>query len=164
MMVHNCNIVDVEVVTISGRDVCGLKVALTTSQQENYHIIRAHWQKFNKQLRDRKLQQNIKWQKFGVITKVDGAYFYLSAIHRVAENPGFTTIRIEGGKYAKFCHRGSLQGVKLTVYDIYKTKIPRSDLKIDMERSLIHFEQYDDRFHWNRSDSIIDIYVPLMHE
>ncbi|CAB1069482.1 hypothetical protein D1AOALGA4SA_684 [Olavius algarvensis Delta 1 endosymbiont] len=24
-----------------------------------------------------------------------------------------------------------------------------------------HFERYDSRFHWNRSDSIVEIYLPL---
>jgi len=153
---------DSEIVAKPDIDICGLQTELTKSQKENYQIIRANWQNFNKQLRAKNLKSNKNWEKFGVITKTDESYYYLSAIKSYNEIPGFKNYKIEKGRFAKFCHTGILQSIKLTVQDIYKNKIPESDLKIDLKRSLIHFEHYDNKFHWNSNDSIIEIFVPLL--
>ncbi len=154
---------NIEIVTKSDIDVCGLQTELTVSQIENYQIIRAHWKNFNNQLRILKLKSKKNWEKFGVITKVNGSYWYLSAILLDTDIIGFKNFTIGSGKYAKFCHQGNLQSIRFTIHDIYRIIIPKSKLKIDMERSFIHFEHYDQMFHWSSRDSIIEIYVPLIN-
>jgi predicted transcriptional regulator YdeE len=153
----------IEIVSKPDITICGLQTKLTTSQKENYQIIRSNWQNFNKQLRINNLKSNKNWEKFGVITKTDESYFYLSGIQFSTEIIDFKNYKIKNSNFAKFFHKGDLQSIRSTVHDIYKNRIPNSDLKIDLKRSLIHFEHYDHRFHWSRSDSIIEIFVPLLN-
>lgn len=153
---------DIEIVTQPDIDVCGLQTEITRSQQENYRIIRTHWRNFNTHLRARDLKRTKNWEKFGIITHINDKYSYLSAIKKTAEIPGFKSYTIAGGEFAKFCHQGNLESIRFTILDIYKNKIPRANYKIDLDRALIHFEHYDHRFHWDRKDSIIEIYVPLI--
>lgn len=153
---------DVKIVSKTDIYLGGLKVELTASQKENYRIIREHWHYFNSQLRIRKITTDLNWVKYGVFTKVHGVYYYLSAIPADYEIVGFESFVIAGGQFAKFCHQGSLREIKSTVNDIYRSILPKYGLKIDERRSFIHYEQYDNRFYWNRSDSIIEIFVPLV--
>jgi predicted transcriptional regulator YdeE len=147
--------------TVNGLSVCGLKTELSTSQKENYNIIRKHWKKFNNALRNRKLTQGANWKKYGISQKLNDRYFYLSAIPMDIKISGFENIEIEKGTFAHFQHIGSMELISETIYNIYKRIIPESFLNIDKERTLLHYEYYDYRFHWNKSDSIIDIYVPV---
>ena len=152
---------DFEIVTKVDIHIAGLWVELTASQRENYWIIRRHWQHFNKQLQKRNLTVQRNWQKYGVFTKVNGTYLYLSAIPAKGEIAGFENLVIAGGQFAKFCHKGSLQLIRSTVHNIYRNILPQSSLKIDVHRSLKYYEHNDYRFHWDRSDSIIEIFVPV---
>ena len=101
-----------EIVPKNAIDVYGLQTELTTSQKQNYRIIREHWQNFNNELRIRKLNSDENWQKFGITTKVDGKYFYLSAIPAGMEISDFENFKITGGNFACFHHKGSLELIK----------------------------------------------------
>ncbi len=153
-----------EIVTKKSFKVCGLEVELTTSQQENYRIIRKHWQNFNNELRLKKIKSGKNWQKFGITTKKNNQYSYLSAIPSNSDVLGFKTFNISQGKFACFCHIGSMELMKSTFHKIYKEVIPMSDIKIDEKRFFLHYEQYDYRFHWNKTDSVIEIFVPIVYE
>ena len=141
--------------------VCGLTRLLTRSQQKNYGIISNHWRMFNQELRSRKLWQGKDWKKYGITYQHDGNYYYMAAIQESAALNGFLSLEITDGMYAHFQHQGSMELLKATYYKIYKQTIPQHQLVIDKSRTILHYEQYGSRFHWNRSDSIIDIYVPL---
>ena len=145
-------------------EICGLQTELTTSQQENHKIITKHWQVFNNKLSSRKINSGENWKKFGITTKKNNRYFYLSAISipAKADISSFTVFNMAGGKFACFHHKGKLEFIKSTIHNIYKNIIPMSNLKIDKKRFLIHYEQYDNRFHWNKTDSVIDIFVPII--
>jgi hypothetical protein len=38
--------------------------------------------------------------------------------------------------------------------------IPKLGLNLE-QTNFLHFEKYDERFHWNRSSSIIELWIPL---
>ena len=62
-----------------------------------------------------------------------------------------------------FSNKGKMEDIKNTIFEIYKVILPKSNLKIEdqTKAGFIHFEKYDYRFKWNKSDSIIDIYLPI---
>ncbi len=150
-----------EIVTKNDFKVSGLQTELTRSQDNNYRIIREHWQRFNYELRIRNIQLGKNWEKYGVTKKEDDRYFYFSAIPANKQVPDFKTSNLTGGKFMRFQHNGRIELIKSTVYNIYKRIIPISGLKVDLMRSFLHFEHYDSRFHWSRADSVIDIYIPI---
>ena len=139
----------------------GLSVKLTKSQNENYGIITNHWRKFNNELKINRKGSDRNWGKYGLTYKKIDCYFYMPAVLLKIPNPNFEPITISGGEYAKFLHKGDMKLLKTTIYNIYKKIIPNSDLQIDNERILLHYEHYDFRFKWNKNDSLIDIYVPI---
>jgi len=140
----------------------GMSIELTTSQIENYGIIRKHWMNFNSILKSAKYNSKSNWTKYGITFKIDGKYFYMSAIPCNECYQDFKNIDISEGLFARFQHNGSMEKIKTTVYDIYKRIIPEKQLHVDSERSILHFELYDYRFQWNKDNSIIDIYLPVI--
>ncbi len=146
--------------------VCGLVTELTKSQTENFEIIQNHWSEFNSELKRRKLNQNGgNWTKYGITFKTDKKYFYLTAItvtnFIIPDN--FIHLEIPKGEYEIFTHKGKMENIKNTLFEIYKVILPKSNLKIEdqTETGFIHFEKYDYRFKWNNPNSIIDIYLPI---
>jgi predicted transcriptional regulator YdeE len=150
-------------------NVCGLVTELTKSQIKNFYIIQNHWTEFNAELKKRKLNQNdANWTKYGITLKIEKKYLYLTAIpvanFVIPEN--FTHLEIPKGEYEIFTHKGKMENIKKTLFDIYKIILPKSDLKTEdqTKTGFIHFEKYDYRFKWNKPDSIIDIYLPIKTE
>jgi len=141
--------------------VIGLEVELTKSLNENHKIIANHWKRFNQELRIRQVKLADNWLKFGVTKKVDDQYFYLTAIPKKLEVAGFSEEALKDGEYMCFEHRGHMGLLKSTVNNIYKKVIPESDFNIDENRTVIHYEEYDHRFLWNKPSSLIRIYVPV---
>jgi predicted transcriptional regulator YdeE len=150
-----------EIVTKEGFRVCGLNTELTTSQNENYKIIRGHWQKFNNELKVRKVKSEKDWVKYGITKKIEGKYLYITAIPFDIGIKDFEVEEINGGKFICFRHTGRMELIKSTIHRIYRQIIPASDFNVDGKRTMVHYEQYDYRFSWNKSESIIDIYVPI---
>jgi len=144
----------------------GLVTELTKSQTENFEIIQKHWVNFNKELKKIKLNKNGEnWTKYGITFKKNGVYFYLSAIPKNIDiTPDhFIDKEIPKGEYELFTHKGKMENIKNTIFEIYKVIIPKSNLKIEdqIKSGFIHFEKYDYRFQWNNPTSEIDIYLPL---
>ncbi len=145
---------------------CGLVTELTNSQTENFIIIQNHWRDFNYQLKKYNLNQNGgNWEKFGITFKTNSKYYYLTSIpsvNKVFPNH-FTCLEIPKGEYEVFTHKGKMENIKHTIYEIYKVVLPKSNLRIEDHKKtgFLHFERYDYRFHWNKSTSVIDIYLPL---
>ena len=140
----------------------GLEVKLTTSQSQNLEIIKKHWQYFNHQLKINQVELQNNWLKFAITKKINNEYFYLTAIPYIIDIKGFKKEEILGGDFINFEHIGALNLIKFTLLNIYKKFIPNSSFKLDNNRKLIHFEQYDNRFKWNKPNSIIEIYLPLL--
>jgi predicted transcriptional regulator YdeE len=145
---------------------CGLVVELTNSQTKNFGIIQKHWKDFNYQLKKYGLNQNGgNWEKYGITFKTNGKYYYLSSIP--TENQvipdHFTCLEIPKGDYEIFTHKGKMENIRHTIFEIYKIILPKSNLKIEEQTKagFFHFEKYDYRFQWDNANSIIDIYLPL---
>lgn len=150
-----------ESVKINEISVCGMIVELTTSQNENFTIISQCWKNFNVQLRHKKMWQGKDWAKYGITKKIDGKYFYMTAIESAEDVAGFDNEIISAGEFMCFQHVGSLERIKLTISEIYRNVIPSLNIKLDAKNTLAHYERYDYRFNWNDPDSILDIYVPI---
>ena len=43
---------------------------------------------------------------------------------------------------------------------VYKEIIPKNNILVE-NRQFVYFEKYDYKFHWNREDSVIEIYIPI---
>ena len=150
-----------EIVNIEPLSCSGLAIQLTTSQDKNFDIIKKHWQNFNRLLKINGINQGKEWTKYGITQKVEGKYLYITAIPFNGAVNDFAKINIHGGSYCRFTHRGNMGLIKSTILQIYKQILPASELTLNKDRELIHYEQYDHKFNWNSSDSAIDIYVPF---
>ncbi|QNM84521.1 effector binding domain-containing protein [Polaribacter pectinis] len=146
--------------------VCGLVTELTKSQSENFGIIQNHWSEFNTELKRKKLNQNGgNWTKYGITFKTNKKYFYLTAIPvgNLTIPDNFKHLEIPKGEYEVYSHKGKMEDIKNTFFEIYKVILPKSNLKIEdqAKTGFIHFEKYDYRFKWNKPNSLIDIYLPI---
>lgn len=141
--------------------VSGLQIKLSTSQTENFKIITQHWHNFNNKLKSNNIKGKKDWLKYGITKKINGEYFYLIAIPYERDIVGFTKEEIKGGKFICFEHRGNMNLIKSTIFDIYKKFIPKFNFEIEKNRTMIHYEQYDHRFLWNKSNSLLEINVPI---
>ena len=152
----NFEIVDIEQLNCSG-----MSVQLTTSQIQNAYIISNHWRKFNRLLKVNNAKHGQDWKKYGVTKKQEGAYIYITAVPSNNNIEGLTPISISGGRYFRFSHVGEMSDIKSTISKIYRDILPANKIALNTNRDLVHFEQYDYRFHWNSLSSVIDIYVPI---
>lgn len=150
-----------KLITLQGHKVVGLQVELSKSQSQNHQIITAHWKNFNRELRIQKIKSGANWLKFGVTKRINDQVFYLTAIPKISNVVGFSEEELRGGNYICFEHRGPMGLLKTTVNDIYRKLIPESKFDVDECRAIIHYEQYDHRFLWNKPSSLISIYVPV---
>ena len=146
----------------------GISTRLTRSQAENSVIISSLWKRFNAEIHKIEQQPSSgeNWEKFGITYLQNQEYGYLAAIpcmdgmrvpaHMIRKN-------ITRGRYACITHTGKMSYLKSTVNIIYRRMLPERNLTPESpdKAGLIQFERYDNRFHWNRPDSIIEIYVPL---
>lgn len=145
---------------------CGLVTPLTKSQKENFLIISKHWIVFNAELKKHNLNQSAgNWVKYGITFKVENEYFYLTAIPNNEQifPDHFISFEISKGNYEIFAHRGAMDNLKQTINHIYKSIIPDLNLKIEDHENtgFLHYEKYDYRFQWNKTTSLIEIYLPL---
>ena len=85
----------------------------------------------------------------------------MAAIPFIPGHKKFQTLTLNKGNYARFLFVGNMELIKSTIRNIYKEILPNSDLEVDSERTLIHYEYYDYRFRWNNSNSEIDILIPV---
>jgi predicted transcriptional regulator YdeE len=146
----------------------GLSTTLTTSQHENFVIISSLWKRFNAEFHKigNRPPSGKDWEKYGITYSQNHEYCYLAAI-RYMDNmlapSSMVRKNIMPGRYACITHTGKLSSLKSTIYAIYKKLLPQRNISAESEEKagLIHFEKYDNRFHWNRPDSLIEIYVPL---
>jgi predicted transcriptional regulator YdeE len=143
----------------------GLVTELTNSQTDNYKIIQKHWIVFNEELKKFKLNKNGgNWTKYGITFKTGGKYFYLTAIPTNIDlvPDHFIKKEIPKGEYEMFTHKGKMENIKNTFFEIYKVILLKSNLKIEehTKSGFLHFEKYDYRFQWNKPTSVIDIYLP----
>ena len=146
----------------------GIAITLTKSQNKNQVLISNLWKRFNVEIHriGNKPPSGKNWVKFGIAYAENQEYFYLAAIPYLDDMQAPSNMiqkDIPRGRYACFTHTGNISGLKTTVDNIYKKILPQRNLTPEphLKVGLIQFEKYDNRFHWNRPDSIIEIYVPM---
>lgn len=142
----------------------GMSVAITRSQQQNALICQKFWRTFNAELAASRLTQENDWRKFAITYPHEGTHRYFCGI---PDDPTrampdlFGTFTVPAADYLVFHHEGSMAGLGSTLSAIYRQILPQLDVAPTHE-SLFHFEKYDQRFHWNRADSVIEIWVPIV--
>jgi predicted transcriptional regulator YdeE len=147
--------------------VVGIAAALTRSQSQNFAIISQLWKRFNREIHtiENRPRNGPDWKKYGITYFQKDEYCYLSGIPYTAAIKAPKQMQqrfIPSGRYACFTHSGPMYHLKTTVHEIYTTHLPAIGIERPSpeEGGLFHFECYDRRFHWNRADSCIDIYIP----
>lgn len=141
--------------------VIGQEVELTQNQRKNIEISTRFWQIFNKNLKKEQLSQSGNWLKYAFMERKNGQLFYFCAIPFQGEVPsGFSLKEIKAHRYLVVEHRGSMNRIYETYGKIYQNLLPYTNFQ-PLKEDCIHFEKYDHRFHWNREDSIIEIWIPI---
>ena len=93
--------------------------------------------------------------------KHDGKLFYYCAVpQKVVVPEGFIPKRVNPYRYMVVEHIGSMDKIYETYEKIYKEILPNSGY-MPLQNEFLHFEKYDYRFHWNSSESIIEIWIPV---
>lgn len=142
--------------------VTGLELALTNQKSKNLERSLSFWPRFNYQLKSNGLnQQTGNWTKYPFMERRDGQLYYYCAIPKMKANPTkFILKDIPAGKYLVVEHQGAMDQIYATYEEIYQKLIPKLGLNLE-QTNFLHFEKYDERFHWNRSSSIIELWIPL---
>ncbi len=139
----------------------GQEIELTNFQSKNIHISVQFWRTFNSNLKKLYLSQSGNWVKFAFMEKRDGKLFYYCAIPKKTVVPDeFIGKEIKSHKYLVVEHAGAMDKIYDTYKEIYQKILPNSQYILEQDEFL-HFEKYDRRFHWNRENSIIEIWIPI---
>lgn len=142
-------------------DTLGQEIELTTNQKNNMNISTQFWYAFNQNLKKAKFSQNGNWLKYAFMERRNGRLFYHCAIpDNGIRNPEFILKHIEASTYVVVEHIGSMDKIYQTYDEIYHKIIPDYNFTC-IKQPFLHFEKYDERFHWNRMDSIIEIWIPI---
>lgn len=144
--------------------VCGLSVAITRSHAQNAVICQKFWRTFNAALAASRLGQKGDWRKFAITYLCEGSHRYFCGI---PDDPGrefpqnFETFLVPATNYLEFDHVWSMAGLGCTLSAIYRQILPELGVR-PAHDDLFHFEKYDQRFHWSRADSVIEIWLPIL--
>lgn len=158
-----------DIILYNQTELIGYKIELSKSNNLNFQIISKHWKYFNQALRHIKRRSSFSknWIKYGLTYKENGNNYYLASIpYELKFNYPIDMIRkkIPVGNYARFYHQGKMIDIVKTVSYIFKVGIPSNNLtrKYNESFEIIYFEKYDQNFNWNRDDSIIEIFLPII--
>lgn len=139
----------------------GQAVKLTNQKITNLKISTQFWQTFNVNLKKSKLTQGGNWVKYAVMERKGNALFYYCAIPKKITVPdGFVVKHISAHTYLVIEHIGAMSKIYDTYTKIYQHLLPELNIK-PLSEDFMHFERYDHRFHWNKDNSIIEIWVPI---
>ncbi len=142
--------------------VIGQEIELTNATAKNVQISTQFWKTFNVKLKKAYLSQGGNWLKYAFMIKRDDKLFYYCAIPKRNTIPDtFIYQEIPASKYLVVEHKGSMVEIYKTYKMIYKEIIPTTGYKL-IRDNFLHFEKYDYRFRWNRENSIIEIWVPIV--
>lgn len=141
--------------------VIGQEVELTNYHKRNIQISTQFWRKFNADLKKSYLSQFENWIKYAFMIKRNGKLFYFCSIPKRNVIPdGFIYKDIQSYKYLAVEHISSMDNLYETYRKIYQEILPNTDYT-PLQEEFLHFERYDYRFHWNRENSIIEIWIPI---
>ena len=141
--------------------VIGQEAELTDYQKRNIQISTQFWKKFNSNLKKSYLSQSGNWIKYAFMERRNGKLFYFCAIPKRNVVPeSFIYKEIQPCRYLVVEHIGAMEKIYETYGKIYKEILPNTEY-IPLQEDFLHFEKYDYRFHWNRENSMIEIWLPI---
>lgn len=141
--------------------VIGIKYELANSLSKNTELAKKYWHDFNAKLKENKLYLGANWCKYAFVERINHKiYYYIAIPQKEYALNCFTAKRFESKKYLVVQHTGNMNQLKDTINHIYQEIIPNHKIIVD-NHNFIYFEKYDHKFHWNRPDSIIEIYIPI---
>jgi predicted transcriptional regulator YdeE len=156
---------------IKATKVIGSTTQLSKSQTQNYKIITSHWKSFNHSLHEINSYDfnNPEWLKYGISYLIDQEYFYSANIpfdDGVHYPDYMQQTLIEEGDIAHFQHIGSMESLKLSIFELFKFQIPslKLNLKYLKTNGIVYYERYSSKFQWNSDNSIIDLFFPITSE
>ena len=85
---------------------------------------------------------------------------YNGLIKRTILPDNFLYKEIPSYKYLVVEHIGAMGKIYETYRKIYQEIIPNTPYT-PIKNIILHFEKYDYRFHWNRDNSVIEIWIPI---
>ena len=173
---------DYQIIELEEFNVIGIRYELSKSLSNNVKLAQNHWKIFNSKLRNNKLYLGSNWCKYAFIEnfnpnnpsyynyqeialnfieKIENKIFYYISIPKKDFVPNdFTEKIILKSKYLRVEHIGNMNKLKDTINYVYKEIIPKNNILVE-NRQFVYFEKYDYKFHWNREDSVIEIYIPI---
>lgn len=141
--------------------VIGQEIELTNSKSKNMKLSIPFWRQFNAQLKKAKLSQSGHWLKYAFMYRHVGKLYYYCAIPKKDFVPiGFIERTVASQIYMVVEHVGQMSRIYKTYDRIYNEILPNSGYQVKND-IFLHFEKYDNRFHWNQVHSIIEIWVPI---
>lgn len=141
--------------------VIGQEIEITHSQKVNIQISTSFWQLFNNNIKQLCLSQSKNWVKYSFMERRNGKLFYYCAIpYKTTVPNGFVFKEIKAQRYLVVEHLGPMNKIYNTYGKIYQEILPSTNYLVSQE-NFIHFEKYDYRFHWNKENSIIEIWIPI---
>lgn len=150
-----------EILGLDGFDLMGREYALSASLERNMKLAQRHWRNFNNALRLNRVHLGQNWLKYAfIIEKGDKLLYYICVPKKSHVPKDFVLKTIPKGRYLMVKHTGSMNGLKVTVDSVYENLISENGICLKSD-AFSYFERYDFRFHWNRQDSIIEIYFPI---
>ena len=87
-------------------------------------------------------------------------FYFCSIPKRNGVPNNFVYKEIQHYKYLVVEHIGSMDKIYETYGMIYQEILPQMEY-IPLQENFLHFEKYDYRFHWNKENSIIEIWLPI---
>jgi len=142
--------------------VVGQRIKLTGHQKDNLILAIDFWKKFNGQLKKNYLVQFGHWTKYAFMERTQQGLFYFCAVPKKVIVPnGFEEKRISGKQYLVATYVGKMADIYEAYEKLYKEILPNSGYQLDQE-AFLHFEKYDERFKWQKDDSVIEIWVPVL--
>lgn len=142
--------------------VVGQAIQLTNSQKHNLVLSKRFWKQFNQNIKKAYLFQGQHWTKYAFMIRRNNKLYYYCALPDQGKVPEhFFTQNILKQKYLVFEHIGHMDNIYMTYNHIYLKVIPHCPYQVNKEHFL-HFEKYNNRFHWNHPDSVIEIWIPIL--
>lgn len=143
--------------------VLGLEQVLTNQKSQNLERCLSFWTVFNRQLKMNRLtQQKGNWTKFAFMERRDGQLYYYCGIPRPTYVPAnFLVKEVPAGSYLVVEHQGAMYQIYDTYEEVYQELVPKLGLSLK-QTSFLHFEKYGEKFHWNRENSVIEIWIPII--
>lgn len=142
--------------------IIGQEIEITNSKKENIRISTSFWKQFNVNLKKEYLSQSPNWLKYAFMERRDGKLYYYCAIPKKTIVPSqFVEKEILAQRYLVVEHIGKMNAIYQTYDKIYTQVLPDNEYQLS-QKQFLHFEKYDYRFHWNRDDSIIEIWIPII--